>query len=122
MYYVYMLKSKGVKPVTYVGYTNNLEKRIFLHNSSKGAKFTKGRKWKLIFKDSFKTKKEDISREYYIKKNRKLRNKIKMKIAIYYPLKILTQKQSWLSINLGKRLIKKSKYKKKYLFMVILKN
>ena len=28
MYYVYMLKSKSVKPVTYVGYTNNLKKRI----------------------------------------------------------------------------------------------
>ena len=43
IYYVYMLKSKGVKPVTYVGYTNNLAKRINLHNSGKGAKFTRGR-------------------------------------------------------------------------------
>ena len=33
-----MLKSKGIKPVTYVGYTNNLKKRINLHNSGKGAK------------------------------------------------------------------------------------
>ena len=39
-----MLKSKSVKPVTYVGYTNNLKKRIVLHNTGKGAKFTKGRK------------------------------------------------------------------------------
>jgi putative endonuclease len=74
MYYVYMLKSKSVKPVTYVGYTNNLKKRISLHNSSKGAKFTRGRKWMLIYKEKFKSKKEAISREYYIKKNRKLRN------------------------------------------------
>lgn len=72
-----MLKSKSVKPVTYVGYTSNLKKRISLHNSSKGAKFTRGRKWKLIYKEKFKSKKEAISREYYIKKNRKLRNKIK---------------------------------------------
>ena len=77
MYYVYMLKSKSVKPVTYVGYTNNLKKRISLHNSSKGAKFTRGRKWILIYKEKFKSKKEAISREYYIKKNRKLRNDIK---------------------------------------------
>tara|TARA_B100001057_G_scaffold228661_1_gene228928 strand:+ start:6489 stop:6749 length:261 start_codon:yes stop_codon:yes gene_type:complete len=77
MYYVYMLKSKGMKPVTYVGYTNNLKKRIELHNSSKGAKFTKGRKWKLIYKEIFTTKKEAISREYYIKRNRSVRNKIK---------------------------------------------
>ena len=72
-----MLKSKSVKPITYVGYTNNLKKRIALHNTGKGAKFTKGRKWVLIYKEIFKTKKEAISREYYIKKNRKLRNNIK---------------------------------------------
>ena len=74
-----MLKSKGVKPVTYVGYTNNLTKRINLHNSGKGAKFTRGRKWTLIYKEKFNSKKEAISREYYIKKNRTLRNKIKKK-------------------------------------------
>ena len=67
------------KPVTYVGYTNNLKKRITLHNMSKGAKFTRGRKWKLIYMEKYKTKKEAISREYYIKKNRVLRNKIKKK-------------------------------------------
>ena len=77
MYYVYMLKSRGIKSVTYVGYTNNLKKRISLHNSGKGAKFTRGRKWTLIYKEKFKSKKEAISREYYIKNNRLLRNKIK---------------------------------------------
>ncbi len=77
MYYVYMLKSKSVKPLTYVGYTNNLKKRISLHNSNKGAKFTRGRKWMLIYKEKFKSKREAISREYYIKKNRKLRNSLK---------------------------------------------
>ena len=79
MYYVYMLKSKGIKPVTYVGYTNNLKKRFLLHNAGKGAKFTRGRKWVLIYKEKFKSKKEAISREYYIKKNRSLRNNIKKK-------------------------------------------
>ena len=76
-HYVYMLKSKGIKSVTYIGYTNNLKKRIDLHNSGKGAKFTRGRKWLLIYKEIFNSKKEAISREYYIKKNRSLRKKIK---------------------------------------------
>ena len=76
-YYVYMLKSRGKNSVTYVGYTKNLEKRIKLHNSGKGAKFTRGRKWKLIFKEKLTTKNKAILREYYIKKNRKLRDKIK---------------------------------------------
>jgi putative endonuclease len=65
------------KLITYVGYTNNLKNRLYLHNSGKGAKFTRGRKWKLIYKEKFLTKEEAISREYYIKKNRKLRNSIK---------------------------------------------
>ena len=72
-----MLKSKSIKPVTYVGYTKNLKQRIILHNSGKGAKFTRGRKWILIYKELFKSKKEAISREYYIKNNRILRNKLK---------------------------------------------
>ena len=79
IYYVYMLKSKGIRSVTYVGYTNNLKKRINLHNSGKGAKFTRGRKWVLIYKERFKSKKEAISREYYIKNNRSLRNDLKKK-------------------------------------------
>ena len=76
-YFVYMLKSLNNNNVTYVGYTNNLSKRIKLHNSGKGARFTRGRKWKLIYKEKYSTKNQAISREYYIKRNRTLRNKIK---------------------------------------------
>ena len=78
-YYVYMLKSKGYKPVTYVGYTKNLKQRLIQHNSGKGAKFTRGRTWKLIYKENVKSKSKAISREYYIKKNRSLRTEIKNK-------------------------------------------
>ena len=78
-FYVYMLKSKSFKPVTYVGYTKNLKNRINLHNTGRGAKFTRGRKWRLIYKEKFKSKKEAISREYYIKNNKPLRKKIKEK-------------------------------------------
>ena len=76
-YYVYMLKSTNKNSVTYVGYTKNLQKRIRLHNTGKGAKFTRGRKWKLIYKEKYKTKSKAISREYYIKKSRLIRNMIK---------------------------------------------
>ena len=78
-YYVYMLKLISKKTITYVGYTKDIKKRIGLHNSGKGAKFTRGRKWKLIYKEKFTSKNKAISREYYIKKNRKLRNEIKYK-------------------------------------------
>ena len=77
-YFVYMLISIK-KNITYVGYTSNLKKRIELHNNGKGAKFTRGRKWKLIFFEKYSTKNAAMSREYYIKNNRKYRNFIKSK-------------------------------------------
>ena len=77
-YHVYVLANKNKsKIVTYVGFTNNLKKRLNLHNLGKGAKFTRGRLWKIIYTEKYATKNEAKSREYYIKKNRKLRNSIK---------------------------------------------
>ena len=77
-YFVYVLKNNTKsKFITYVGHTNNLKKRLNLHNKGKGAKFTRGRSWKVIYCEKFLTKKEAMSREYYIKKNRKIRNLIK---------------------------------------------
>ena len=79
-FFVYLIGTKKkLKLTTYVGYTNNIKKRLDLHNSGKGAKFTRGRKWKLIYSEKLKTKSEAISREYYIKKNRKFRNLLKEK-------------------------------------------
>ena len=66
-YFVYLIGNyKKSKVTTYAGYTNNLENRIKLHNLGKGAKFTKGKFWKLLYYEKFKTKKEAISREIYI--------------------------------------------------------
>ena len=77
-YYVYMLGNYSKsKFITYVGYTNNLKKRLKLHNIGKGAKFTRGRKWKMIYKEKYPTKREAINRENYLKKNRKIRNSLK---------------------------------------------
>ena len=61
------------KIITYVGWTNNLKKRLQLHNSGKGAKFTRGRKWTLIFKKKMFSKKNAMQFEYKLKKNRKVR-------------------------------------------------
>ena len=77
-YFVYLIGSiKHHKLTTYVGYTDNLKRRVNLHNNGKGAKFTRGRRWKVIYTEKYATKKEAITREYYIKKNRKFRNLIK---------------------------------------------
>ena len=50
MYFVYLIVTKNKnRTISYVGYTNNINKRLKLHNNSKGAKFTRGRKWKLVY-------------------------------------------------------------------------
>jgi putative endonuclease len=67
--------SPGIKK-TYVGYTNNVENRLEKHNSNKGAKSTKGYKWLLIYCKKFKSKKEAMSFEYKLKKDKNMRKKI----------------------------------------------
>ena len=64
------------KIITYVGWTKNLKKRLCSHNSGKGAKFTRGRKWILIYKRKMLSKKEAMQFEYKLKKNRKTRKTI----------------------------------------------
>ena len=77
-FFVYLITSKVKnRTISYVGYTNNLKKRINLHNSSKGAKFTRGKKWKLIYYELYHTRSEAMKNEYKLKKNYILRNKLK---------------------------------------------
>ena len=78
-FFVYMILSKhNYKWVSYVGYTNNIRKRISLHNSSKGAKFTKGKKWQLVYFKKYQNKVDAMKYEYKLKKDYKLRSKIKL--------------------------------------------
>jgi putative endonuclease len=77
IYYVYLIKSvNSSNNKSYVGYTNNLKKRLYLHNSNKGAKSTKGFKWIIVYKKKFYSKSSAMSYEYYLKKNRILRKKL----------------------------------------------
>ena len=79
-FFVYLIITvNNDKIISYVGYTNNLKKRLAMHNSSKGAKFTRGRKWKMIYKEKYNTKSEAIKAEYKLKKNYLFRKKIKDK-------------------------------------------
>ncbi len=76
-YFVYILKTiNSSYEKTYVGYTNNLQKRLNNHNKNKGAKSTKGYKWKIIFKKKFLKKSDAMSFEYKLKNDRKKRSSI----------------------------------------------
>ena len=86
-YFVYILMSiSTIKKKTYVGYTNNLTKRLKKHNSNKGAKSTKGYKWKIIYKKKFSTKSKAMIYEYKLKKNKKKRFEIKKKFQDKYKI------------------------------------
>ena len=84
MAFVYFLiTQKNHKIISYIGWTFDLNKRLKLHNNGKGAKFTRGRKWKLIYYETLKNKKDALKREHTKKKDRKLRNYIKSTFKKY---------------------------------------
>jgi putative endonuclease len=73
-----ILSRQKDKWISYVGYTNNIRNRILLHNSSRGAKFTKGKEWKLIYFKRYQNKLDAMKNEYRLKKDYELRKKIKI--------------------------------------------
>tara|TARA_Y100000816_G_C25973101_1_gene507844 strand:- start:604 stop:876 length:273 start_codon:yes stop_codon:yes gene_type:complete len=84
-YYVYLLLAKSKKThISYVGYTSNLINRLKKHNSSNGAKFTKGRKWRIIYSKKYSSKSIALKEEYKLKKNYKKRKIIKEKYLLKY--------------------------------------
>ncbi len=67
IWYVYIIECKDYS--LYTGITNNLSKRLEVHNSGKGAKYTKTRlPVKLVYKEIYRTKEESLKRESEIKK------------------------------------------------------
>ena len=86
-HFVYLLVSLHKKKViSYVGYTNDIKKRLKLHNTSKGAKFTRGRKWEIIYKKSYNTKSEAMQNEFKLKTDRLKREKFKNIFKFKYNL------------------------------------
>ena len=57
----------------YTGYTNDLDNRIETHNSGRGVKYTRSRlPVELVYFDEFSTKEEAMSREWHIKRLKRL--------------------------------------------------
>lgn len=65
-YYAYMLRCSD--NTIYSGYTDDVERRVEVHNSGKGAKYTKIRRpVKLAYYETFDSKSEAMKREYQFK-------------------------------------------------------
>ena len=75
--YVYILGTVGGgPPKTYVGWTNDLAGRLSAHNGGKGAKSTRGRQWKILYAERFSERRKAMSREWHLKRDRKLRREL----------------------------------------------
>ena len=69
--FVYVLGSCGPDGYrTYVGWTNDLERRIARHNAGTGARSTRGRVWFLLYAERHDTREAAMSREWYLKRDR----------------------------------------------------
>jgi putative endonuclease len=62
---------------TYVGWTLNLERRLAQHNDGRGAKSTRGRVWTLLYHEQYATRREAMSREWHLKRDRAFRRKVR---------------------------------------------
>ena len=65
-YFVYVLKSVN-HPKSYVGHTDNLERRLNEHNSGKSEYTKKYRPWQLVYNELFSSEIEAVQREKYLK-------------------------------------------------------
>jgi putative endonuclease len=79
---VYILGCRGKgRRLTYVGWTTDVERRFNQHNGGTGARFTRGRAWVLLHVERFATRREAMSREWHLKRDRKFRKQIAQTIA-----------------------------------------
>jgi putative endonuclease len=80
--FVYVLGTRSkTRPLTYVGWTNDVARRLAKHNSGKGARTTRGRIWVLLHSEWFATRREAMSREWHLKRDRKFRKTLVRKLT-----------------------------------------
>ena len=75
--FVYVLGCAGKsRDLTYVGWTNDVARRLKAHNAGKGARSTRGRVWVLLYSEQCASRRHAMSREWHLKRDRKFRKKL----------------------------------------------
>jgi putative endonuclease len=74
--------------LTYVGWTTDVDRRLVQHNAGTGARTTRGRAWVLLHIERLRTRRQAMSREWYLKRDRKFRKQLALQIgALLQPTK-----------------------------------
>jgi putative endonuclease len=63
-------------PLTYVGWTHDVARRLKQHNAGRGARFTRGRVWVLLLSERYLSRGHAMSREWHLKRDRTMRRKL----------------------------------------------
>jgi putative endonuclease len=77
--FVYVLGSCGTTKGgyrTYVGWTNDLDRRLARHNAGTGARSTRGRVWFLLYAERHESREAAMSREWHLKRDRTFRKRL----------------------------------------------
>jgi putative endonuclease len=75
--FVYVLGCAGpTRHLTYVGWTNDVARRLRQHNAGKGARSTRGRAWVLLYSEQCASRRHAMSREWHLKRDRKFRKSL----------------------------------------------
>jgi putative endonuclease len=81
--FVYILGSIGKGGFrTYVGWTDNLDRRLSQHNAGTGARSTRGRTWSLLYAEKHATRSDAMSREWHLKRDRNFRKGLSQNIVL----------------------------------------
>jgi putative endonuclease len=75
--FVYIIGSAGNGGHrSYVGWTNDLDRRLARHNAGTGARSTRGRIWFLLYAEQYASREEAMSREWHLKRDRSFRRRL----------------------------------------------
>lgn len=75
--FVYVLGCAGAdRHLTYVGWTDDVTRRLAAHNAGKGARSTRGRAWVLLYCEKCGSRRHAMSREWHLKRDRKFRKEL----------------------------------------------
>jgi putative endonuclease len=80
--YVYVLGCRAKnRLLTYVGWSNDVARRLTAHNTGKGARATRGRSWILLYSEKCASRRDAMSREWHLKRDRRFRKQLALALS-----------------------------------------